>query len=240
MTHAKLPSQVWVGNAQVLKEQVITYLQKQFCVVSRERACLNCASCCQIKHTQYHNILWLVPDGQYKVDQVREVLLRLSLRLAQDEQFYFIFQDAHCLNESSANSLLKSIEEPPIGYNFVFLVPRKELLLNTILSRSHIQQFDSNDGIVEHEIFDCFTVKNFNPVEFSTMLEKYKDLSDQDSRTLLDQIYGYWLHRAQKDLSVDEQQKNQRVIAILQHAQESLPMPGSSKLFWRDLYLQWI
>jgi DNA polymerase III delta prime subunit len=236
-TSINIPSQVWVGNAQVLKKQAILFLQNQFCV-SDVRACLSCTTCRQIQAEQYYNILWLAPDGQYKVEQIREVLVRLSLRLAQNERFYFVFQNAHCLNEASANSLLKSIEEPPAGYHFLFLTPRKELLLDTILSRSLVQLFDSNDGAVEHEIFACFTSKNLNPVEFSSMLEKHKELNEQDSRVLLDQIYGYWLHQAKKISDVNELAKIKRMITILQQAQDVPPMPGSSKLFWRNLYLQ--
>lgn len=238
-----IPSQVWVGNAQILKKAAIKYLKSQFCMSGE--ACLSCVSCRQVEQGQHHNVIWLAPDGQYKVEQIREVLGRLSLRLAQNEQFYFVFQDAQCLNEASANSLLKSIEEPPLGYNFLFLTSRKELLLTTILSRSLIKQFGSNDGIVDHEIFACFTTKNLNPVEFSAMLEYHKELSDQDSKILLDQIYGYWLNQAKKnqassDLNKNDIKKINHYITILQQAQDYAPMPGSSKLFWRNLYLQWL
>lgn len=251
MNISKVPSQVWVGNAQILKKQALLFLQNQFCLssvisqvsldVSGESAepgaCLNCFICRQIKEDQYYNILWLAPEGSYKVEQVRDVLARLSLRLSSSERFYVVFQDAHCLNEASANSLLKSIEEPPAGYHFLFLTPRKELILDTILSRSLIKQFGGDDD-VNHDIFTCFTSKNLNPVEFIALLEKHKDLNEQDSRTLLDQIYGYWLNQAKKNLDTNELVKINQIIAVLQQAQDFAPMPGSSKLFWRDLYLQ--
>lgn len=254
MNLSNIPSQVWVGNSQVLKKQAILFLQNQFCVLgvlrqaqdervlakSDMQACLSCTTCRQIESEQYYNVLWLAPEGQYKVEQMREVLLRLSLRLAQNERFYFIFQNAHCLNEASANILLKSVEEPPAGYHFLFLTPRKELLLDTILSRSQIQQFQGHDGEVDHEIFACFTGKNLNPVEFGAMLERHKELSEQDSRTLLDQIYGFWLKQAHQNLDGSELEKINRMITILQSAQAFPPMPGSSKLFWRNLYLQFV
>ncbi len=235
----QVPSQVWVGNAQVLKRELVKYLQAQFCLAQlNEQACGRCASCMQIVAQQFYNVVWLVPQNQYKVEQLREVLERLALRLAKDEQCFFVFQDAHCLNESSANSLLKSIEEPPAGYNFIFLVPRKELLLTTILSRSIIKNFTSQAGAMEHELVLAFTTKKFEPIEFNTLLEQHKDITDQESRMLLDQIYAYWLDLATNTQADDKLKLACRIINTLQASQDYLPMPGSSKLFWRNLYMQ--
>jgi len=235
----QVPSQVWVGNPTELHQQAIKFLQNQFCKLGSQAACHKCTTCHQIRDQQFYNILWLCPDNQYKVEQVREVLMRLALRLGHDEQFYFIFQDAQCLNESGANSLLKSIEEPPLGYNFIFLVPRKELLIATILSRSIVKNFVSQDSSASHEIYLAFTSQKNkfaqNAMEFNNLLEKYKDLTDQESRTILDQIYGYWLNQAKSES--DLLNLNQK-ITCLQQAQEFPPMPGSSKLFWRNLYLR--
>lgn len=230
----QVPSQVWVGNAQTLKKQVITYLQEQFCA----HKCKTCAICQQIANNQFYNAVWLTPQNQYKIEQIREVLGRLAMRLGQDEQCYFIFTDAHCLNDASANSLLKSIEEPAQGYNFIFLVPRKELLLTTILSRSIINNFGAQDDLVKHELFDIFTGKKVNPIEFNSLLEQYKDLTEQDSRLLLDQIYGYWLDLAVHNSAPEKLALINHMITILQTAQDYPPMPGSSKLFWRNLYMQ--
>ena len=178
------PSQVWVGNGQELKKQAVFFLQKQFCKDELVQPCLKCVSCLQIASEQYYNIIWLEP--QYKIDELRQVITRMSLRLAKDEHFYFVFQDAHCLNEAGASSLLKSIEEPPLGYHFLFLTDRKELLLDTILSRSIVQTFNSINLICEHDIYKAFTTQKLNPIEFNALLEKHKELTEQDSRTLLD------------------------------------------------------
>lgn len=233
MRAPKVPSEVWVGPAQASQKQLISFLQDQFCKnIKNLFACRNCVICVQISNHQFYNILWLSPENQYKVEQIREVLARLNLRLGQDEQFYFVFTAAHCLNDSGANSLLKSIEEPPAGYHFIFLVSRKELLLDTILSRSIIKQIaNTSDDLVVHELFDIFTGKiTPNPVEFNFILEKHKDLTDQDSRFLLEQIYGFWLQASLL--------KTNNKLDVLQKAQDYPPMSGSSKLFWRNLYMQ--
>lgn len=236
----QVPSQVWVGNAQALKKEAIQYLQVQFCAAHQDagRACARCAICQAISHHQFYNVVWLTPQNQYKVEQVREVLARLALRLAHAERCYFIFEDAQCLNDSAANMLLKSIEEPPAGYNFIFLVPRKELLLSTILSRSIVSSFSTQDVLLEHELYQVFTTKKTSPIEFNQLLEQFKDLTDQDSQLLLDQIYGYWLNAAKTTSAPEKIVLINQVIVILQKSQECPVMPGSSKLFWRNLYMQ--
>jgi len=241
----QVPSQVWVGNAQVLKKEVIKYLQAQFCALGKNNlACAHCATCKAISHQQFYNLVWMTPQGQYKVEQIREVLARLALRLAQDEQWFFVFEDAQCLNDSAANILLKSIEEPPAGYNFIFLVPRKDLLLTTILSRSIIKNFNTQDSLLEHELYQLFATKYADqnklvgPIEFNQILEAHKDLTDQNSQILLDQIYGYWLNLAINNSAPEKLALINHVITVLQTAQNYPPMPGSSKLFWRNLYMQ--
>jgi DNA polymerase III gamma/tau subunit len=231
----QIPSQVWVGQDAALKKQAISYLQEQFCVqpnTNHHLACKTCAICLQIANHQFHNVIWLEPDGQYKVDQIRQVLGRLSFSLGEKEKFYFVFTNAQALNDAGANSLLKSIEEPPAGYHFIFLVSRKELLLTTILSRSVIKYFNQELLAEQHELVAIFTnQKKVNAIAFHQLLESYKDLTEQESCTLLDQIYAYWLHQAK---SV----QNLQHLLVLQKMQNFLPMPGSSKLFWRNLYLQ--
>jgi len=235
-----VPSQVWIGNTRLLKQAVIKYLQAQFCAFREDHSisCTHCAVCQAINHKQFYNVIWLVPQNQYKVEQIREVLTRLALRLAQDEQCFFVFEDAQCLTDSAANILLKSIEEPAVGYHFIFLTPRKELLLTTILSRSVIKIFSSQDSLSDHELYRAFTTKKISPIEFNTVLEQYKDLADQESQLLLDQIYGYWLGQAQKITAPDKLALINQVIAILQIIQNYPPISGSSKLFWRNLYMQ--
>lgn len=225
----QVPSQVWIGQSAKTKEAVITFLQQQFC---KEMGCSNCLICKQINTEQYHNILWLSPQGQYKVEQMREVLSRLSLMLSANEKFYFIFQGAQHLNAACANSLLKSIEEPPSGYNFIFLTSRKELVLPTILSRSTIKTFSIEQGQVNSELYSVFTLQNkANPIEFFQILDRQKDLNHQESYELLDAIYSFWLEKSKqggKDCA-DKVKYLQSMLALP-------PMPGSSKLFWKEIY----
>ena len=70
-----------------------------------------------------------------KVEQVRDLLEKIYLKT--DKRVVCI-QDAEKLNVSSSNSLLKIIEEPPLGTKFIFTTSKLSSIIPTILSRSTI------------------------------------------------------------------------------------------------------
>ncbi len=228
----RVPAEVWVGSRVTLKHALGEFLQQQFC---RQGGCKNCVICHQIQAEQFYNCLWLTPQGSYKIDQIRLVLERLSFKLALNEKFYFIFQQAQYLSAAIENSLLKSIEEPPIGYHFVFLVPRKEVLLPTILSRAILKNFYQADKSCEHSLIRSLTLTKLSPMEMQAVFEEFKELTDEESVDLFDEIYAYWL---QQSIKAPEDKTNLKILQVLEQAQINLPVSGSSKLFWRNLYLQ--
>lgn len=99
---------------------------------------------------QTDNIYFVQPDGaSIKIEQAREAMHFLSLG-REGRKLIFIFDEAQALGPQAANALLKSIEEPPPGVHFIFLVPSSAMLLSTIRSRSQVVRFAplSNDEVV--------------------------------------------------------------------------------------------
>ena len=70
-----------------------------------------------------------------KVDQIREMLEKIYLKV---EKRIICIQDAEKLNVSSSNSLLKIIEEPPLGTKFILTTSKLSSIIPTIISRSTI------------------------------------------------------------------------------------------------------
>ncbi|MFK7913744.1 MAG: AAA family ATPase [Pseudomonadales bacterium] len=87
------------------------------------------------------DLRWTVPDGaMIKVDQVR-ALAQFAVGTRQLAQHKVAVLDrAHCLNESAANGLLKTLEEPPPQTVLVLVTEYASRLLPTI--RSRCQRFD--------------------------------------------------------------------------------------------------
>jgi len=103
------------------------------------------------------------PGVSIKVDQVRDMLKKMSLRnWAEGSSRYILVPHAERLTVQSSNALLKSLEEAPEGTHFLLAAPSKKTLLKTIISRSFvIYAADKLDTATESTVFDeAFFEKN--------------------------------------------------------------------------------
>jgi DNA polymerase III subunit delta' len=87
------------------------------------------------------------PDAELqrsiKVDQIRELLRKLTMRPSMGPKRAIIIDAADDLEgRGSANALLKALEEPPIGTIFILVSHASDRLLPTIRSRCQMLRFD--------------------------------------------------------------------------------------------------
>ncbi|NWF88043.1 MAG: AAA family ATPase [Ignavibacteriaceae bacterium] len=82
----------------------------------------------------YHQI-HLNKANTIKISSIRDINKFLSMQF--DESFYrfILISDAHLMNETSQNALLKNLEEPPTKVIFILTTPYPDLLRETIRSR---------------------------------------------------------------------------------------------------------
>ena len=82
------------------------------------------------------NAIILQPDTKstITIDQVRDVMSKLSLRQNHDQ--YIIIRPADLLNEEAEAALLKNLEEPKDKIHFILVTSEPSRLLPTILSRA--------------------------------------------------------------------------------------------------------
>src|SRR5205085_6051371 len=76
-----------------------------------------------------------------RVDDARELLERLAFRSASGGKKVYILDEVHMLSNAAANTLLKSIEEPPDHVVFVLATTNPESVLPTIRSRTQHYEF---------------------------------------------------------------------------------------------------
>lgn len=232
------PAQLWVGPHEHVVNHLITYLQSVLCPHS---GCTTCTVCTQVQTQQHHALLWLTPAAYYTLDDLQPLVTALSFSLHKDQHFFFIIQKADCLTQTCANALLKSMEEPPPGYHFILITDRPEQLLPTVRSRCIARHFyGAAQKIHEHELFNAFTAINFpQPAPFLKIIESSK-VTERESIEILDALIAYWLSASRTALikgSAQQCKATQRKVHLLTQARLHPPMPGSSKLFWRNLYL---
>ena len=234
-----MPSHIWVGHHEVAKKQVASVIKQQLCAGG---GCNRCIVCNTIEQQQHHAVLWLYPEARYTLDQFDPVFKKLSFGLDEGEQFFIVIQRADALSQACANSLLKVLEEPPQGYYFLLTAERLDDLLPTIRSRCMVNTISHDAHAVAHQdLFDFLTtIKGYNPAAFSQQLYQ-SNINERETMELADALLSFWMKQYKKGVMKDAQDRcslAEQVIVILKGATKKLPMPGSSKLFLRDLYLQ--
>jgi|SRR3990172_10114029 len=229
---------LWIGHHDELIAHTTKQLQKMYC---QHNGCDVCISCIQIKTQQHHAIMWLYPEKNYTKDQFDPLFNTLTFALQPEESFFFIIQKADFLTPATANRLLKSLEEPPPGYHFVLLAERLDQILPTIKSRCIVHEYRSTERVSHHELFEFFNTRKFHdPSVFLKQLD-FSKISEHESIELLDSLVHHWSSQYKKALTSNDelaQKDAAHMIAVLKKGFERPPMPGSSSLFWKDLYLQ--
>ncbi len=100
-------------------------------------SCDNCPNCRRIDEGTYGDVLTIVPDGQFiKIAQTRAMNDEVFARPREGRQRFFLIDDADRLRDESANSLLKTLEEPPATSTIILITSRPDTLLWTIRSRA--------------------------------------------------------------------------------------------------------
>lgn len=109
--------------------------------VSKNVPCETCRNCKRIESGNFPNLLQIEPDGQFiKIDQIRDLISGMTRTGFEDGRKFYIIHHADRLNNSSANTLLKFLEEPEGEVTAILLSEAYHSILPTIQSRcQHIK-----------------------------------------------------------------------------------------------------
>jgi DNA polymerase-3 subunit delta' len=139
-------SYLFWGNEGIGKKHVAFQFAKALNCLQRgtekEDACDRCSSCKKIDHRLHPDVLLIEPEGQtLKVDQVRQMQRDLAYRPYEGERRVCILAAADRMAPNMSNTLLKTLEEPPLHTVIILLANNPKLLLPTILSRCQPVRF---------------------------------------------------------------------------------------------------
>jgi len=239
MTTQTPTAQLWIGNHEHLISKTKQELQKIFCEKHR---CTTCVICQLIQKEQHYGAIWLKPEKMYTREEIQIIFNTISFKLEKNQKLFFIIQHADFLTDACANSLLKSVEEPPEGYHFIFLAERLSQILPTIQSRCIINSFYQElESFTDNPLIMIFKSENLCASSaFLKILDEEKP-NEKETIEILDILLRYWLKEVKSATQENNQERfrvSQAKVEILKQAFEYSPMPGSSKIFWRNLYLQ--
>jgi len=219
--------------------RVQEYLQNVLCP---HGGCTDCHSCQQIAAGQHHSVRWFCPERYYTRDILAELFHGITLSLEPGQQIFFVLRKADFFNDSCANALLKPLEEPPPGYHFILLARRTATVLPTIRSRCVLTICgDAADAIPHPQLFDFITAPRPHDARaFLRALEQSK-INERESVELLDALLRHWAKRYEEAVRTNNAKKisaTRPVMALIERGIARPPMPGGSKIFWRDMFLQ--
>ncbi len=138
-------SYLFCGPSGVGKKKIAqAFIQKTLCLAPQQQeACGECSNCCKVEKWEHEEVLYIEPDGtQIKMSQTDEIHRFLNLQKIGKHRF-IILNEAHLLNPTAGNSLLKILEEPPEHTTFFLIAPSDRSILKTLRSRSQIIYFSS-------------------------------------------------------------------------------------------------
>ncbi len=225
MNKMDIPALLWVGQYSTIESEIFTYLKKILCSNHKGKPCVVCK---QIENNQHPYVRWLKPSGNYNRSDLDIIFSTIIYKLPEKQKFFFVIPYAERLNKAAANSLLKSLEEPPDGYRFILLSSNVNAMLATIVSRCVVEYKesgqDSKNKLFEYLKAPCVE----NAKDFISYIDAQK-CSEYDVLAVLDKLEAYYL-------SVYKEDKRD-VFDFFKSMRVHCPMPGSAKIALKNIYL---
>lgn len=172
-----------------------------------------------IDSVQHPNLLWITPKGESYVNDDLEIVFE-QIKYVR-ESFFVVIEKAEKLNEHGSNKLLKTIEEPPSGYQFILTTKEPALLLPTVRSR-------------------CIEIY----LEEKQKLNLTNSLEQLLLETQSNQFNAYKLTQLEKSITNEEIyqavynliKKEPKLYPKLKYYMENNIMPGSTKIALKTIY----
>lgn len=135
MSHAFL---LETNDFDKCSEDVIRFIKMINCLNDYSDDCSNdnCNICNLIDNRSLPSFIWIEPDGtQIKKVQIQSVLERFQTKPIFSKYNVYVINQCEKLNVSSANSLLKFLEEPEDNIIGFYITNNKMNVISTIRSR---------------------------------------------------------------------------------------------------------
>lgn len=133
-------------------------------------SCDQCPTCRRIDAGAYGDVTLLAPDGQsIRIAQTRAMNEEIFYRPREGRQRFFLIDEADRLREEAANSILKTLEEPPSTSTIILITSRPDSLLPTIRSRAQRLNFNP---LTVPEMSALLATRQQRPVEENALIAR--------------------------------------------------------------------
>lgn len=195
ISHAYLLEANGYKNALPL---ALAFAKTLFCPYqyTNNKECKNCSQCKTIDENNFIELKIIEPDGMWiKKEQLDNLQKEFSMKSIASNKKIYIINHADKLNVSSANTILKFLEEPSENIIAILIADNLYQIMDTILSRCQILslQRESNSNEIEWKDKIPFYIKVPDGLDDTTKIEEkienikkfIKSVENQKKDTLL-------------------------------------------------------
>lgn len=187
------------GPQGIGKRKTAKFIAQKFLCTTGE-ACGVCPPCQQIRTGQSPSVHEIAPeDEMIRVDVVQKLLHSVQLRSLTQKRFVII-DGTEKMNQQAANTLLKTLEEPPEGLYFFLITSQISRVLKTIRSRSQVILFSPLSNEEMHQLFPQMSLQLLHAARGG--VNKALELVDTEHQGRVAVCQQYFAEFKQKDFLV--------------------------------------
>jgi DNA polymerase-3 subunit delta' len=150
-----------------------------------------CDTCYKIENNVCEDLVIIEPESKFiKKEQLINLKKELETKSLSDRKRVYIIKEAEKMNQSSANTILKFLEEPEENIIAIMVTNNSKKILPTILSRCQILSLKNgslrkNFSTVDEEmIYNILKFLSPNETEIELRLE------DEEIKELIDKVFN--------------------------------------------------
>lgn len=213
---------------------IICFLKQINCPFSYSENCSNdCNLCNLFDSSNLPSLIEIEASGQFiKKEQILDMMEKFSTVPVYSKFNMYIIKEADRLNSSSANTLLKFLEEPEDNILGIFITNNKESVISTIRSRCQVFNvyYDINEDSLDEDVLldvKVYLSSIFNNADDilynkTKMSSLYSDRMEWDKffRTMLFYVMGCYEKSRTDVIDVLKRLSSYKYIQIIMEIEE--------------------
>ena len=223
------------------KELALEFVKALLCPSEGLESCDECIICRKIEHQNHADVRLLTREEgsrNIKIDQIRNLQQEIIYKPYEGKRKTFIIDDADKMTLEAANSLLRTLEEPPDYAVLILLAEEINQLLPTIISRCQQIYFHS---VAQEKIKQHLKKFDFSSAEaslYSRLAEGSPGVAlelvqDEDYKEIRTKVIDFLIDLQNKSLVKIFKQVND----LEKYLQQDFPLFDLISSWYRDIIL---